>query len=122
MYQIVFYKNSSGRSEIEEYIRDLREKKNSKIHRIELGKISAYIDLLSEEGLLLNTKYVKHLDGEIWELRPLNNRILFAYLYDNKFILLSHFKKQTRKTPKREIEKAKKLLKEYKDRRGINGR
>ena len=56
---------------------------------------------------------MKHLSGEIWELRPLRNRILF-FAYDGKqFILLSHFIKKTQKTPKREIEKAESLLNDY---------
>ena len=64
----------------------------------------------------VSTPYIKHLDTEIWELRPLRDRILFAYWDNNKFILLSYFMKQTQKTPSREIEKAKRLLKDYKNR------
>ena len=60
--------------------------------------------------------YIKHLDGEIWELRPLKNRIMF-FGYDGKqFVLLSHFIKKTQKTPKREIDKAKRLMKDYLER------
>ena len=60
--------------------------------------------------------YMKHLEDEIWELRPLRNRILF-FAYDGKtFILLSHFIKKTQKTPRKEIETAKKLLSDYKER------
>ncbi|MBR3186480.1 MAG: type II toxin-antitoxin system RelE/ParE family toxin [Lachnospiraceae bacterium] len=44
-------------------------------------------------------------NGEIWELRPLRNRILFAAWVNDSFVLLSHFMKKTQKTPKREIEK-----------------
>lgn len=40
--------------------------------------------------------------------------------YINKFILLSMFLKQTQKTPKKEIEKAKKLLEDYKKRSDKN--
>ena len=36
--------------------------------------------------------------------------------YGNKFIILSVFMKQTNKTPRREIEKAKRYLKDYKRR------
>ena len=38
-------------------------------------------------------------------------------IYDNNFILLNIFKKKTQKTPRKEIEKAKKLFKDYKGRR-----
>ncbi len=70
--------------------------------------------MLKEQGLSLGTPYIKHLDNDIWELRPLRDRILFAYWDNNKFIILSQFVKRTQKTPKREIEKAKSYLEDYK--------
>ena len=74
---------------------------------------------LSDRGLNLGAPYIKHVDQEIWELRPLRDRILFAYWENNKFIILSHFMKQTQKTPKKEIEKAKRYLYDYKKRSDI---
>lgn len=58
----------------------------------------------------------KHLEGEIWELRPLKNRILYAYYENSTFIILTHFVKKTKKTPKREIERAIRYLKDYRER------
>ncbi len=69
--------------------------------------------MLRYNGLIIGEPYVKKLDNEIWELRPTRDRILFASWHNNKFILLNIFMKQTQKTPKREIEKAKKMLKDY---------
>lgn len=115
MYKIEIYKNKNGESEIENYIRGLREKKN-KNNNIKFAKIVSYIRMLRENGLALGVPYIKHLEGEIWELRPLRDRILFAYIKNDKFILLNMFLKKTQKTPKREIEKAKNLLKDYMNR------
>ena len=70
--------------------------------------------MLSKDGLSLSEPYIKKIDKEIWELRPLRDRILFASLYNNKFVLLSVFMKKTQKTPKKEIRKAKKFLEDYK--------
>jgi len=70
---------------------------------------------LREEGLNSGEPYVKHLDDEIWELRPLKDRILFASWQDDGFIFLHHFIKKTQKTPRREIEKAKRNLRKYKE-------
>lgn len=53
---------------------------------------------------------MKHLDGEIWELRPMNGRILFAAWHKCSYVLLHYFTKKTQKTPRREIEKAKREL------------
>ena len=91
-------------------------KRNDKNSRIKLNKINDYIEALSKYGTYLGEPYIKHLDGEIWELRPLKNRIMF-FAYDGKqFVLLSHFIKKTQKTPKREIDKAKRLMKDYLER------
>lgn len=116
MYQIKFYLDNNGRSEVIEYLQQLRKQKNNKDAKIKLSKITAYIDLLEENGLLLGQPYIKHLEDDIWELRPLRDRILFAYLTNNTFILLSQFIKQTQKTPRREIERAKRYLKDYRQR------
>ena len=108
MYKIIFYKDKNGKSEIIDYINKLSKIRNkNKDSKIKFTKIVSYIDLLSRNGLKLGNPYIKHIDNEIWELRPLRDRILFAYLDKNKFILLNQFLKQTQKTPKKEIEKAK---------------
>lgn len=115
MYDIEFYEDIDGKSEVYEYIKELK-KNNSKENKQKVKKIDLYIDLLSEYGFSLKEPYIKKLEGEIWELRPLRDRILFASWCNNKFILLSVFMKQTQKTPQREIEKAKRLLEDYKKR------
>ena len=115
MYSINFYRDKYGNEPIIEYLKKLR-KRNYKNSRINLNKINDYIEALSKYGTYLGEPYIKHLDGEIWELRPLKNRIMF-FAYDGKqFVLLSHFIKKTQKTPKREIDKAKRLMKDYLER------
>ena len=120
MFKIEFYEDKNGRGEVYEYIRKLKEN-SSKENKQKLKKIYLYIDLLSEYGLSLKEPYIKKIDNEIWELRPLRDRILFAGLHNNKFILLSVFMKQTKKTPIKEIEKARRLLEDYKKRGDENG-
>lgn len=95
-------------------------KKKDKDSKIKLNKITAYINMLSLNGLRLGEPYIKHLDNDIWELRPLRDRILFAYWDNNRFILLSIFMKQTQKTPQREIDKAKRNLEDFIKRSGNN--
>ena len=117
MFDIEIYEDKNGKSDVYEYIQRLNKSK-SKENRQKLKKINMYIELLSEYGLTLTEPYIKKLDKEIWELRPLRDRILFASWCNNKFVLLSVFMKQTQKTPRSEIEKAKRLLKDYKKRSG----
>jgi len=61
---------------------------------------------------------MKPIDGDIWELRPIKGRIFFANWTDNGFILLHHFIKKTNKTPKREIDQAKRNLDDIRERSG----
>ena len=116
-YEIVFYVDRNGRSQLLDYISEL-ERKGDKDSRINLLKIREYVKALSENGTRLPENYVKHLDGEIWELRPIRNRVLFAGWLNGSFVLLHSFVKKTQKTPKREIEQAKRELDDFKEREG----
>ena len=68
------------------------------------------------KNLLENQPLFAILDSEIWELRPIRDRILFARLMDGRFVLLHQFMKKTQKTPKREIQTAQQRLSELKER------
>ncbi len=117
MYEIEFYDDENGYSEVEEFIKELRKKSvENKDARINFNKVVAYMDILEEVGTRVGEPVTKHLDGEIWELRPLANRILYAFYKDNKFLMLHHFIKKSKKTPRGEIEKAKRELDDYKRR------
>ena len=53
----------------------------------------------------MSPNITKHLESEIWELRPGFNRVLYFYFENNTFVLLHMFRKKTQKTPKSEIKK-----------------
>ena len=114
MYQISFFRNKNNINEVEEYLKFLRNK-TDKESKIKYSKISAYIEYLAKEGLKIGMPYVKHIGNELWELRPLKDRIFFGAVEDNRFIILSRFVKSSKKTPKKEITYANKLLKKYKE-------
>jgi len=115
MYNIFSYKDKNGKDSITDYLQSLADK-NDKDSRIKLNKIYEYIRYLSETGTRAKEPYVKHLGGEIWELRPIRDRILFAAWDGKSFILLHHFMKKTQKTPPREIQQAQRNLADYKKR------
>jgi len=51
MYEVKFYRDKSGKSEIVEYLDDLKEKgKTSKNERVNRDKILAYIGALEQYG------------------------------------------------------------------------
>ena len=117
MYEIIFYRDSSGTQPVKDYIATL-SKKTDKDSRINHSKINDYISLLQRHGLTLREPFIKYVEEDIWELRPIRNRILFFTLTGNEFILLHYFIKKTRKTPKTEIDQAKKNMKDFIERGG----
>ncbi len=74
--------------------------------------------LLKHDGTRLPEKITKYLQGDIWELRPGSNRVMYFYFKNDTYVLLHMFKKKTQKTPKSEIEKAIKECNDYKERNG----
>ena len=115
LHKINFYRDKNGNEPVAEYIIELATKKD-KDSRIKLNKIRDYIKVLSEYGIQAGEPYVKHLDGDIWELRPLRDRIFFVGWVRGSFVLLHYFTKKTQKTPIRELEKAKRKLVDLKER------
>jgi phage-related protein len=117
MYEIYFFETKNGESPIYDYIQALSQRRD-KDSRINHTKINDYIQTLSEYGKTAGEPYIKHIDSEIWELRPIKNRVLFASWAGDSFILLHHFIKKTQKTPQREIDQAKRNLKDIRERSG----
>ena len=107
-YTVEFYEKANGESELWDFLEELREKsKTSKDARIQYKQASLYIQLLQDNGTRLPENVTKHLEEDIWELRPGSNRVLYFYYKNDTFVLLHHFRKKSQKTPRREIEKAK---------------
>ncbi|GHV31238.1 hypothetical protein FACS1894167_13300 [Synergistales bacterium] len=120
MYNVRFYEDRRGRQPVAEYIEALAQR-TDKDSRIKHNKIVDYIKTLRAHGKQAGEPYVKHLDGEIWELRPIRDRILFAAWINDGFVLLHHFVKKTQETPPSEIEQAKHELADWKERGKDNG-
>lgn len=108
MYTVEFYETADGRSELWEFLEDLRARSaHNKDARIQFKQISLYIQLLQDNGTHLNENITKHLENGIWELRPGNNRVFYFFYEQDTFVLLHQFRKKSQKTPRRELEKAK---------------
>ena len=119
MYNIEFYADENNVSELWNFLDSLQKKAlKDKDARIQHKQISQYIQLLADHGTRLGEKITKHLEEDIWELRPGNNRVLFFYHKDDTYVLLHQFRKKTQKTPRREIDKAKTERDDWKARKG----
>ena len=111
-FEIEFYEDNNGFSDVAEYIKKLSLKKD-KDSKINFTKIVAYLDVLAKNGNSICYPFVRHIENDIWELRPLDNRFMYAYVKNHKIIILSHFIKKTKKTPKLELKKAQTRLIDY---------
>ena len=87
MFTVEFYEKANGESELWDFLENLRVKSSTtKDARIQYKQISLYIQLLENKGTRLPDTVTKHLDEDIWELRPGNNRVLYFYFNNNTFV------------------------------------
>lgn len=114
-HELIFYEDSNGNSPVLEFLKNIANPV-SKSERIRLKKVQEYLNVLQTYGKSAGEPFIKHLDGDIWELRPTSDRILFAGVIGNDFVLLHQFEKKTQKTPRREIRQAEKELKDFLER------
>ncbi len=119
IFEIILYEDEKGNNPVLEFLTELANT-NGKDSRVRLKKVQDYINILQTYGNTVGEPYMKHLDGDIWELRPLKDRVLFAGVVGGRYVLLHQFVKKTQKTPKREIEQAKKELADFIDRSDLN--
>lgn len=120
-YTIIFYEKENGTSEIWDLLEELRLKSSkSKDARIQYKQFLLHIQLLQDNGTHLPSTMLKHIDEDIWELRPGNNRIFFFCYRKDTFVLLHSFRKKTQKTPRSQIRKAKQERDAYLTRKEVS--
>ena len=80
------------------------------------------IDLLAKNGTALRMPYSEHLVDGIFEIRAKSgsniSRVLYFFVIGRKIVLTNGFVKKTQKTPKNEIDLAKKYRNEFLNREG----
>jgi len=117
-YNIIFYEDDKGNSPVQEFLDELQvTSQNNKKSLQLLEKVILYLEILERRGTRAGYPYTKHIEGDIWELRPKNHRILFFGWEGKNIVLLHTFQKKSKKTPRREIQKAKREMKDWK----VNG-
>ena len=84
MFEVIFYADANGFSELKEQILELGNKApTNKDAHIQLSQINVAIEKLQCFGAKQPFVDTKHIRNKIWELRPGKNRILYFY-QDNK--------------------------------------
>ena len=112
LWAVELYARPDGSSPLVEFIEEQSRRNQAKIYH--------ELEDLAEFGLMPRGNKAKHLEGKLWELRFRGEEIHFRLIYfahtGRKFVVLHGFCKKTRKTPKRELNAARRRLHDYLDR------
>lgn len=108
-FEIIFYEDADGTEPAKEFILNLDVKMRAKMIRT--------IEMLKKNGNKLREPESKPLDDGIMELRAKVgsdiSRVLYFFIIGKKAVLTNGFIKKTQKTPKSEIERAKRYRDDY---------
>ena len=109
MFDIEFYRDESGSSPVEDYIKSLPDKLRAKTYRS--------IMLLKEEGYDARRPLSSYLRNGIFELRSQIGtnltRILYFYTRDKTIVFTNGFTKKTEVVPESEIALAERRKERY---------
>ena len=109
MFEVEFFEKENGDKPARTFIKSLNIKMRAKIERI--------IAMLEINGFELREPYSKHLDDGIFEIRAKVGsditRVCYFFIIGRKIILTNGFKKKEQKTPKSELDRAKRYRSEY---------
>jgi len=110
MRKVNFYKNSSGKSPVEEFLDSLSGK--------QVQKITWVLNIIEEQNIVPKQYFKKLVNtDDIWEVRIILSSNIFRLLSffdgNNLVILTNGFVKKTQKTPQKEIKLAEQRKKDY---------
>lgn len=112
-FDIEYFEKSDKTRPAEEFILSEDVKMRAKIFRM--------LELLELKGNDLREPYSSYLTDGIFELRVKQgsdiSRVLYFFVVGKKIILTNGFRKKTQRTPKNEIDLAKKYKTEYEQRK-----
>jgi len=104
--------DSSGTGEVSGFLDSLGANK-----RREAARMTALFDRVARNGPRLGATKCHQIQDDIWELIYGSLRILFAHDGNRLILCTSGFVKKRQKTPKKEINRAKRILAEFRDAR-----
>lgn len=108
-FEIVFYDKPDGSEPAKEFLLSVNDKMRARLLKT--------IDLLAVNGTNLRMPYSEHLVDGIFEIRAKSgsniSRVLYFFVIGRRIVLTNGFIKKTQKTPRGEIELAKKYRNEF---------
>lgn len=110
-FEVIFFTLPDGSCPAKEFLDSLNPKMQAKAYSL--------LEILAESGIDLREPYSKSLGGGIFELRVKVStditRVLYFFYIGRRIIVTNGFVKKTQKTPKSEMEKAKKYRKLFEE-------
>lgn len=108
-FEIIFYDKPDGSEPAKDFLLSIDKKLRAKTVML--------IELLAKNGSDLRAPYSKHLVDGIFELRAKSgtdiSRVLYFFVIGKKIVITNGFVKKTQKTPRKEIELARKYRNEF---------
>ncbi len=108
-FQVEFYDTEDGRTPTQEFLDSLEPKMNA--------KMVGLMEILEEKGYSLREPYSAPLEDGIFELRAVQgsniSRALFFFYVEGRIVITHGFIKKTQKTPRAQIELAKKYRADF---------
>jgi phage-related protein len=102
-FEIIFYEDGNGNKPVEDFILNLDNKMRA--------KMLLSIRVIKEKGPQTRLPFSEELEDGIFELRAKSgsniSRVLYFFVVGRRIVLTNGFIKKTQKTPRSEIEKAK---------------
>lgn len=110
-WNIAFYADDVGESPIADFLAGLSVKERAKCY--------AYLALLEQHGNRLTSQFIKHLEDDLWELRPefggVEMRLFYFTWVDEMIVIVHALKKKSQKARRQDIALAGKRIGEVKD-------
>ena len=108
-FEIIFYEKEDGTEPAKEFIKRLDKKMQAKMLRT--------IEMLQNNGYELREPYSKSVSEGILELRAKVgsdiSRVMYFFVIGKTAVLTNGFIKKTQKTPKEELERAKRYRADF---------
>jgi phage-related protein len=92
--QVVYYPDARGQTPVVECL--------LRLDQADQQKVFAYISYLEEQGEALRRPIADYLGGKLYELRPKQLRILYAFVGKQYAVILHAFRKKTDAVPSKE--------------------
>lgn len=105
-WTVVFYADEQGNEPVREFLNSLDLKTKA--------RFDWSIEQLQMRNIRAREPLVRHLEGRLWELREESTtsiyRLIYFFFTGRRIVFLHGFQKKTQRTPRREIETARRRM------------